>query len=425
VSSFIGQVGDVFRTIGIVFWRGIKSLRENWGAGLLSLALAASLWVFVTDQEDPDVVGRVPGSIPVECVNVPEGRAASPPCLESTSVTVRVRAPESVLEDSIAEDFSAFADLSGVTGGQATVPVRVETTDSRVEIVETVPAEITVRLEDVTFRQVPIRANITGTPPRGFEAGDIIAAPEAAIITGAESLVSRIEAVEADVNLTGERASFEQDLLLVARDDLGANVTGVNIAPETATIAVEIIQTESTRTYAVRPDVTGVPAEGFSLSSIEVEPLVVNVTGTDAVFQALDPVGGIATAPVSIEGANADVVRTVGLQLPEGATVDQEQVTVRAIVRPTVAALSFEVPVDTENLAGNLDADLDVSTVRITLTGPLPLLAGVNAANITATVDLEGLAAGVHTVPVDVTPPAGLTAISVVPANVAATLTNS
>lgn len=416
------RIIEAITTAGVVLWRAVVSFRYNWGLAILALALAASLWVFVTDQDDPEVTGRVPGSIPVECVNVPLGKAAAPPCGETKSVTVRVRAPESVLDDLDPEDFQAFADLADATADNVVVPVRIESTEPRVEVLEISPSQITVQLEDVTFRTVPVRAKLVGTPPRGFEVNEIATAPEAAIITGATSLVGRVEAVEVDVNLTGERASFQQTLILQARDEQGGNVQGVNIEPDSADVSVEIEQLESTSAIAVRPEITGIPASGFSVDAIEIEPPIVNVTGTTAVFQILDPVQGVSTAPLSIDGATADVVRTVGLELPEGATVDQDQITVRVVITPTDASLTFEVDVGVENAAGS-SVDLAPDSVRVTLTGSLSALAGVTAANIDASVDLAGLSLGEHVVEVEVTPPAGLTPLLVSPEEITVTLT--
>lgn len=423
MSELVDRVLNALVTTGLVLWRFVISFRTNWGIAILSIALAVSLWVFVTDQDDPEVTGTVPGSIPVECVNIPLGKADAPPCIETKSVTVRVSGPESIVNDLTAEDFRATADLSDATTDNVSVPVRIESTEPRVDVLEVSPSQVTVRLEDVTFRTVPVRTNLVGTPPRGFEVKQITASPEAAIITGPESLVNLVEAVEADLDLTGERISFDQTLLLQGRDDQGGNVLGINIEPGSAVISVEIEQLEFTSAFVVQPEITGIPATGFSVSAIEIEPPLVNVSGPAAVIQTIDPILGIATAPVSIDGANVDVVRTVTVQLPEGTTVDQRQVTVRVVITTTAAALTFELPLDLINVEPGLLPEVDQGLIRVTLTGPLSLLAGVSAANIIAMADLDGLNAGEHTVEVEVMAPSGLTAILVSPSEVIVNLT--
>jgi YbbR domain-containing protein len=328
-------LSDVVGIVTLVVREVFGSLRENWGIGILSLGLAIALWVFVTDRENPDVTGRVPGSIPIETVNVPPDRAIF--ALSQTAVTVRVRAPESVFEDLTADDFRAVVDLSSVTSLQETLEVRVEPDEARVDVLEVTPAEIEVQLEDVTSVAVPVRAAIVGTPPRGFEIGETVVEPAEAVVTGPASLVDRVEAVEADANLTGAPTTFEQTLLLTARDARGANIEGVSIEPERATVRVEIVQLEFTAAFVVVPDVEGTPADGFRVTGLAVEPSIVIVSGPAEVFQTLDPLQGISTAPVVIDGASADVVRPVALQLPPEARVEQETVTVRITIEAVLS----------------------------------------------------------------------------------------
>ena len=55
------------------FARGaVMSVIGNLSLAVLSVALAASLWVFVTDRENPTEVQTFNGSITVKFVNVPK-----------------------------------------------------------------------------------------------------------------------------------------------------------------------------------------------------------------------------------------------------------------------------------------------------------------------------------------------------------------
>ena len=86
---------------GLTAWllgrQAVFSLRENWGIAVLAVVLAMSLWVYVTDKSNMERTARVPGAVPVECVNVPPGKAVSPSCGDQT-VVVRVRGSDSALE---------------------------------------------------------------------------------------------------------------------------------------------------------------------------------------------------------------------------------------------------------------------------------------------------------------------------------------
>jgi YbbR domain-containing protein len=327
---------------GLVARQSALTLRDNWGIGILSVVLAAALWIYVTDQEDPDRTGTV-GAIAIECVNVPLGKNPGSSCDET--VSVRVRAPESVFDELTSADFTATADLSDVTSDEATVRVFVDSARARAEVVDVLPTDqLTVRLEDVTSRTVPVRANVVGTPPPGFEVDSVTLEPAQATVSGPESVMELVGALEVDVNLTGVRTTFEQTLLLQARDELGGNIQRVTIEPESAVVRVELAQVEFSAIFVVLPDVSGSPAVGFRVAGIEVDPPFVVISGTSEVFQTLDPSEGVGTEAVPIADARSDVTRTVALRLPEGARVAQPQVTVRVIIQPIGGGGGLETP---------------------------------------------------------------------------------
>ena len=320
-------------TAALLVRDALASLRYNWGIALLSLGLAISLWVFVTNRNDPDVTGRVPGTVPIEAVNVPREQAVF--SLSQSFVSVRVRAPENVFNGLTPEDFRAVIDLSAAAARTVTVDVRVESNEPRVQVVEVSPAQVQVELENVTLLAVPVRAHLVGTPPRGFEVGKVTVQPEEVVVTGPQSLVQRVEAAEADVNLTGLPTTFQQTLLLQPRDARGGKIEGVTLGPDSASVRVEVIQQEFSAVFVVLPEVSGTPANGFSVTGIQVDPVIVVVSGKADVFQSLDPSRGIMTEAVTIDGASADVVRPVSLRLPQGASVAQATVTVRITIAPT------------------------------------------------------------------------------------------
>jgi YbbR domain-containing protein len=334
---------DLLRSAGAVTVAVVRqvagSFRDNWGIAVLALAVAVALWVYVSDEDEAERTARIPGSIAVTCVNIPAGQVPSPPC-EEQSVNVSVRANESDLDDLTTSDFTATVDLSAVTTTTANVPVNVEPATAGIEVVQVSPPQIRVSLEDLTTRTVPIRARGVGVPPRGFEAQSFSVEPEAALISGPASLVSRVDAVEADVDLSSARTNFEQRVLLRARDQQGGELQNIDVQPQDARVQVTMVQLEFSAPFVVQPTISGSPAAGFAAVGIQINPAFVLITGPPEIFQTLDPVRGVPTEPISIDGASADVVRTVALRLPDGARVEQPGVTVRVLVGPLTAGSS-------------------------------------------------------------------------------------
>ena len=73
---------------------------------------------------------------------------------------------------------------------------------------------------------------------------------------------------------------------------------------------------------------------GPGFPSIQVDPVFVTISGPTEVFAGIDPVAGITTEAIPIDGATDDVVAVKPLLLPDGARVDQPGVTVRIVIEP-------------------------------------------------------------------------------------------
>lgn len=320
----------------VVIRQAIFSLRYNWGLGLLSVLLAVSLWAFVSERNDPDRTDSVPGAVPVEVVNVPPDQAVYPALQQS--VSVRARAPESLFDDLTGADFRATVDLAGVNGDEATVDVYVEPLEADVVVTDVTPSQVTVKLASLTSTSVPVEIKQLGALPRGFALDGIDSEVTEVTVTGPEQLVTDNIVVEGEINLTGARTSFDQEVPLQARDRQGTAIEGVTLEPDAATVSVQISQVEFSSPFFVRPTVQGAPAVGFRVTGIQVDPPIVNVTGPADVLQTIDAVAGIETEEVNIDGAQADVVRPIALRLPEDARTDTPVVTVRVTIGPAPPA---------------------------------------------------------------------------------------
>jgi YbbR domain-containing protein len=408
----------ISRLVALAFGRGFGSLRANIGLGVLSLALAVTLWAFVTKEENPTRTDSFPSTIPVETVNVPEGLAVA--SLSDAAVSVRISAPDNIWGDLTTEDFRAVADLSTAKARENTITLRFESKRRQVDVVEVDPRQITVTLEPVTTKVVPVTVKLIGTPPLGYGTAPSRTTPEQVEVTGAESLVALVQEAVADVNVQGIRVPLEQVFTLVPRDGRGGDIEGVTLNPSTADVALPIVQQEITQVYAVTPLLSGSPSDGFNVTSVSVEPAFAVVTGA---IEALQSLTTVATDEVDIDGATSDVVRVAKLRLAAGLTVvGSDSVTVRVSVSPARGEITLGLTPTVEGLGPGLRADMATTLVEVRITGEIPVLQALSPSNLTAVVDTSGLGEGQHTLPVQVTAPPGVQVVGESPASVVVTL---
>jgi YbbR domain-containing protein len=396
------------------FVRGaFTSVFGNLSLAVLSVALAVTLWVFVTDRENPTEVQTFNGSIALKFVNVPNGLDVAN-ASEST-VRLRVEAPKNEIDKLRSSDFDASVNMGGFSGGPVTVAVDATSSNSRVHVLDVVPRSIDVMLETRRDKQVPVRVTPIGEPQQGFTATGQSAEPGTATVSGPESLVALVDYVAAEVILTGERADVTEDRVqLKPRDARGGEISRVKVNPETTSVHVGIDQRDFTRTFVVSPAITGAPAAGYNVTDVNLDPGIVSVTGTLDVLQSIDAVRGISTEEISIADSRSDVVRPVNLILPAGARQGAAgaglTVRVTISVRPAKGEQSFRVVPQIRNAAPGL-AVTQADAVTVTLAGDVPTLQTITPESIVVIVDVQGLPAGLHSVPMEITPPAGTTVV--------------
>ena len=399
----------------IILARGlVTSIAGNISLAILSVALALALWLFVTDAENPTERQTFNSAIEIAFVNVPEGLAVAN--ASANTVRIDIEAPEHELDALSVTDFTAEANLGGFAPGRVTVPVSVRTSAGDVRIVRTTPEQIDVTLENLRTKEVPVQVALVGSPQEGFAAGDQSVEPDTVTVSGPQSLVELVEYAEAEVGLTGRRVDVtDEHVTLRTRDARGGEIGRVAVAPETATVSVEIVQQDYSLEFIVNPSTTGSPAAGYNVTGISVSPPIVTVTGPLDVLQTIDPVQGITTGDVALGDATATVTQEVDLILPPELEISgSARVQVTVTITPARGEASFLVVPQVRNVGDALTATPS-GPVTVTLSGDIPTLQALTADSIVAFVNAEGLAAGLYTLPVEVTPPPGTAIVRVEP----------
>ncbi len=399
--------------------RFVSSVSHNASLVVLSLALSLSVWLYVNDSQNPRQTDFVPGSIPVDVVNVPNGRAVLP--LANDTVSVRVSAPKNVFDGLTAQDLSASIDLSGVNADQATLPVRVKSSKRQVQVVEVSPSTLEVTLDNLVSRTVPVQVAPLGVVPVGFDLTSTSSDPTSVVISGPQSLAQQVAAACAEVNLTDLRVSVQQTVRLKAQGSHCGDISAVSFSPEDVRVTVDVSQTVFTRPFVVTPTVRGQPAAGYSIAAISVDPPLVQVSAPLDILSSIDPVKGLTTEEVNIAGARGGdsgsqaVTRVVKIQLPQGATASAQDVTVQVTIAAQQGQMQFALVPLVRNLGAGLRATLALDAVRVILSGPLPVLTALDPSTLRASVDVSGLGPGLYLVNVTVDPPSGLNVVTIDP----------
>lgn len=152
-----------------------------------------------------------------------------------------------------------------------------------------------------------------------------------------ETLDIEVRAVRSVVARLGpETVRVRVDLTGLAQGDSVVQLTPADVqAPPGATVTritpgrLELTMAPAaTSSFKVVPQVRGLPAPGFAIKRVEVEPTSVRITGPRSTIEKR---GEVSTIPIDVSGSRRSVTQSVGLLLPASTYLTRER-TVRVTV---------------------------------------------------------------------------------------------
>jgi YbbR domain-containing protein len=388
---------------------------HNWPLKVAAAGLASLLYGGLVLSES---AATLPVSVRIDPVGQPPTTfilTAIPPVDE-----IRYLSPSGV--PAISSTFTAEVDVSNVTPGSGPVslPVVVKSIDERITVVDWSPDRVTVQLDKLVTREVPVTVD-PGTIPDGLGTGKTTVNPTTVIVSGPASVVGTVVAAQAAPVIQASGLSVDQDLALTAIDRLGDPVSPVKLEPDTARVNILVFPNVDSRVVTIGPLVTGTPAAGFEVATIAVDPTVVTVKGDAERLAALEV---ITTDPVSVSGASKTVEAIVALDPPDAvAPLGVDTVKVTVTLRPVTSSRAFEVGFRYVGDDIDLRYTVPLDRVLVTIGGSDADLDRLNGATLVADLDVSDLKPGTTDVDVTMDLPAGLTLVSADPATVPVTVT--
>ncbi|OFV97536.1 MAG: hypothetical protein A3F68_11675 [Acidobacteria bacterium RIFCSPLOWO2_12_FULL_54_10] len=167
----------------------------------LSLVIAIAIWG-LAGGNDPVIEATL--RVPIAFRNLPAGMELMP---MQTEVQIRVRGPSRAVRQASPTDFSVQADLQSIQGiGERSYTFHPEQIQSPtfVEVVQVIPGQVQMFLDQTATAQLPVEAQTTGDIAQGWIISSIRVQPPQVTVAGPRSRVGQLVQVFADpVDLAG------------------------------------------------------------------------------------------------------------------------------------------------------------------------------------------------------------------------------
>jgi hypothetical protein len=233
-------------------------------------------------------------------------------------------------------------NFSGVKVGKNDVPIRVNNSDPSITLVA--PSSLSVTIDELGSSNLPVSIERVKALVSGYheQTAATTVTPPSVRVDGPKSQLAGIQAVvliEMDsVNAPG----FTQPFSVVLWDQNKKPVTkSMTVSPANVTVKMVVQADAITVDKGAGFTLTGQPATGYRLTGVQVAPQVVQATGLANILAGL---ALLATDPIDLTGAKADIVRTVNIRPPDGVTVNQKTVQVHVFIAPIAGASPSSSP---------------------------------------------------------------------------------
>ncbi len=225
------------------------------------------------------------------------------------------------------------------------------------------------------------------------------------IIKGAEHKLAEVATVKALVDISKIAGPKEgdvtlKDIKLVAYDDEGKQVNGIEIVSEEVKATVKI--SSPSKVVPIKVNTEGVLYDK-AIKSLTPSVDRVTIYGPEEVLNSID------SLPVTIDvaGLDGDKEYTVNLVTPTGVrSISEKTITVKVTVDEMFTREITDVNINIKNLDSRYRAqavDADSRVIAVVIHGSKSVINSIDKDSITATIDLEGLGVGEHEVDVQVT----------------------
>lgn len=295
--------------------------RYNIWVKVLAVVISVLIWLVVVNVSDP-VTSTTFSGVPVEIING-EVLTSQGKIYEMTSadtVTVTVSAKRSIL-DSISKDYlKAVADMNDLDEKKGTIRLKVESNkyNEKIESMKAKEETITVEIDNLLKRQLPITTSVTGTPAEGYVIGDVTMDQNIVRLSGPEKIVSQISKVVAEVSVDGMSSNVSTTVDLKMYDSDGEQISSSGVSKNISSVAI-VTEILATKEVGIKAYTSGEVAEGYGMTgNITVSPATVVVAGKAKVLKGINDIT-IPSSDLSVADATETVNATFDLAdyLPE------------------------------------------------------------------------------------------------------------
>jgi YbbR domain-containing protein len=364
---------------------------------------AFALWFYISNTENP-AMDHVIKNVPVSLVNeerLSESNLALLP-EQDLSVSLTVKGTLASVYSSQKDQFNIVADLNyyALKKGENKIPVILKNSPNDIQILNKDNLFITLYLDDVVEKSVPVKVSLSTKIKDGFEEFAPTSKPDSVIVSGAATYVDKVAYVEAQVTLNSYTSDLNKKATLIAKEANGDSISEdyVTIKPSNVDVSVPV---NVIKTAKVNIKTTGTLGNNLQLVSITSNPAEVKYAHN--VSNSID-ITEIDTETIDLSKIkSSNAVLTVKLKSVSNIhLVDSDGTVTITVKADSLLNKKLSIPITVINDSA-YNYNLGITSKEITLQGFESIINKINAGNIKLVLDMsKAVGEGEQTLPLSI-----------------------
>lgn len=381
---------------------------------ILSVVIAFFVWMAAM-LAAPEITKHIK-DVPIS-VDIPTSAMLEVIEGEDTKVSLILDGKQFEIGNYGPKDVRVVADASNITEpGTYEVPLKVQDNGTRSYSVTSIsPSSVTLTFEARATKLLHIQTDITGlTTPKNYIApeNEITLDPTTVEISGAESLISRVERAVIEVDFSREVTTTQRQNSKITYYDAGGNkleTEGLSYFHQDVSNVSVTIPVKRVATLPLTVSFLNVP-ENFPLEDLKYTLSVSSLTvaAEDSVLRNHSSLvlGYIDFKQMNLlTGSQMDFT----VQLPEGFTdMDDTEIVTVSFAADDLASANFSLKnFQLVNVPDGITATVDETSLRVYVLGKKSIINSIAAGDFVVKVDLSDMKArpGKYDVPVSIYAP--------------------
>lgn len=293
-----------------------KNVLSDRALKIISVIVAIGLWLYVVQVQSPDLE-RTVKDVPVvfsQKATLEEKGLILIDDNEHT-IDVRIKGKRRYVYDVTPANITVVVDVGNLDSvGEHTLMTNVVLPYANLEIINKNPSVLSVTVDELMMRELPVTVEAAGSPKADFVAGNMTSSIQSVVVKGPKSIVTGIEKVSAIVDVSGKSADVAAigELTIYGSNNKEIQSPYISLSETSLEVRCEILKT---KTVDIVPVFAGNISNALNYLPDSNNTRTVKIAGAP---ETIDSITEIPTKPINENDITETGTANVELSLPSG-----------------------------------------------------------------------------------------------------------